>query len=363
MFFLASDHTFKSMPRAVCSSHSQSLNVDPCKHQSKTLGYEADCELDGRDRHTEWFQYVLEDTSSKCVPMEEGYTQVTPAELAFMIKAELEVKAAPKPKKSKEPKTQPVTNHSTDYPPFYLEHTVKQVKLIERPAYAKGDLNHDPLEVDYSKHPSIQEVNLGTEEFPQKINIGAQLTPKMLEEYVALFKEFKDVIAWSYKDMTGIPPKLCQHRIYLEENTKPVCQRPYRLNPKYSLKVKQEIDKLLDAGFIYPIDNSEWVSPIVIVLKKNGEIRVCVDYRKLNAATKKDHFPLPFIDTMLDNVAGQQLYSFLDGFSGYNQVSIHPDDQSKTTFVTKWGTYAYRVMPFGLCNAPATFQRVVTQAF
>ena len=78
---------------------------------------------------------------------------------------------------------------------------------------------------------------------------------------------------------------------------------------------------------------------------------------------KKDHFPLPFIDTVLDNVAGQQLYSFLDGFSGYNQVSIHPDDQSKTTFVTEWGTYACRVMPFGLCNAPATFQRVVTQAF
>ena len=83
------------------------------------------------------------------------------------------------------------------------------------------------------------------------------------------------------------------------------------------------------------------MSPIVIVLKKNGEIRVCVDYRKLNAATKKDHFLLPFIDTMLDNVAGQQLYSFLDGFSGYNQVNIHPDEQSKSTFVMEWGTYVY----------------------
>ena len=90
----------------------------------------------------------------------------------------------------------------------------------------------------YSKHLSIQEVNLGTEEFPQMIYIGAQLMPKILEEYVALFKEFKDVIAWLYKDMMGIPPELCQHRIYLEDIAKPIYQSPYRLNPKYSLKVK-----------------------------------------------------------------------------------------------------------------------------
>ena len=226
-----------------------------------------------------------------CANGRRVYTS-NPAELAFMIKAKLEVKATTKSKKSKEPKPKPVTNFSTDYPQFYLEHTVKQVKLLERLAYAKGNLNRDPLEVEYSKHPSLQEVNLGTEEFPQKINISAQLTPKMLEEYVDLFKEFKDVIAWSYKDMTGIPPKLCQHCIYLEENTKPICQRPYHLNPKYSLKVKQEIDKLLDSGFIYSIDNSEWVSPIVIVLKKNGEIRVCVDY--LGCSVYECHWKLPY---------------------------------------------------------------------
>ena len=114
MSFLANDHTFKSMPRATCSSHSQPLNTDHYKHQSKTLGYEADCKLDGKDRPTEWFQYVLEDTSSNCVPMEEGYTQVTPAKLAFMIKVELEVKATPKPKKSKESKPKPFTNHATN---------------------------------------------------------------------------------------------------------------------------------------------------------------------------------------------------------------------------------------------------------
>ena len=100
-----------------------------------------------------------------------------------------------------------------------------------------------------------------------------------------------------------------------------------------------------------------------MVPKKNGKIRICQDYRKLNAVTKKDYFPLPFTDSILDAVAGHESYSFLDGFSGYNQVKIAKEDQLKTTFTTDWGTYAYTVMPFGLCNAPATFQRVMTQAF
>jgi hypothetical protein len=97
------------------------------------------------------------------------------------------------------------------------------------------------------------------------------------------------------------------------------------------------------------------VSPLVIVPKKNGKWRVCVDYRALNKATQKDHFPLPFIDQVLDSLSGKKFFSFLDGFSGYNQIKIAPQDQDKTTFTSPWGTFAYRVLPFGLCNAPATF--------
>ena len=112
------------------------------------------------------------------------------------------------------------------------------------------------------------------------------------------------------------------------------------MNPKYSLMVKEEIDKLLEAGFIFPVPHSEWVSPIVVVPKKprlNGErkIRVCQDYRKLNQATKKDHHPLPFSDVILDVVAGHQAYSFLDGYAGYNQVWIRKQDQLLTSFTTK----------------------------
>ena len=97
--------------------------------------------------------------------------------------------------------------------------------------------------------------------------------------------------------------------------------------------------------------------------KKGGKWRICVDYRELNKATKKDHFPLPFIDQVLDTLAGKKYFSFLDGYSGYNQISIAPEDQDKTTFTYPWGTFAYSVLPFGLCNAPATFQRAVISIF
>ncbi|KAM1760453.1 hypothetical protein ACFX12_003322 [Malus domestica] len=145
--------------------------------------------------------------------------------------------------------------------------------------------------------------------------------------------------------------------------------------------VKKEIIKLLDCGVIYPISDSRWVSPVQVVPKKSGVTvvknaedelvptriqtgwRVCIDYRKLNNTTRKDHFPLPFIDQMLERLAGHSFYCFLDGYSGYNQIVIAPDDQEKTTFTCPFGTFAYRRMPFRLCNAPATFQRCMVSIF
>ena len=100
-----------------------------------------------------------------------------------------------------------------------------------------------------------------------------------------------------------------------------------------------------------------------MVPKKNGKIRVCVDFRKLNEQTIKDPFPLPFADTMLDQIAGVEMYSFADGYSGYNQISLAKEDREKTTFITEWGAFMYLVMPFGLCNAPAMFQRAMITIF
>jgi hypothetical protein len=145
--------------------------------------------------------------------------------------------------------------------------------------------------------------------------------------------------------------------------------------------VQVEVIKLLDAGIIYPISDSKWESPIHVVPKKPGitviknkenefvptrvqsGLRVCIDYRKLNSATRKNHFPLPFIDQMVERLASHAYYCFLDGYSGYNQVSVDPEDQEKTTFTCPFGTFAYRRMPFDLCNVPATFQLCMISIF
>nr|GEW53589.1 reverse transcriptase domain-containing protein [Tanacetum cinerariifolium] len=167
----------------------------------------------------------------------------------------------------------------------------------------------------------------------------------------------------------------------MEEDYKPAVQHQRRVNPKIYDVIKKEVEKLLDAGLIYPISDSPWVSPIHCVPKKGGftvveneeneliptrlvtRWRVCIDYRKLNEATPKDHFPLPFMDQMLERLVGNKYYCILDGFFGYFQIPIDPRDQEKTTFTCPYGTFAYRRMPFGLCNAPGTFQRCMLAIF
>ncbi|KAJ9542541.1 hypothetical protein OSB04_029047 [Centaurea solstitialis] len=211
--------------------------------------------------------------------------------------------------------------------------------------------------------------------------ISALLTTDEKERLIAVLKRHKKALAWKISDIPGISPSFCTHKILMEDNFKPCVQKQRRLNPKMQEVVKKEVIKLLDTGIIYPISDSPWVSPVQVVPKKGGltivtndnnELiptrtvtgwRVCIDYRKLNDATRKDHFPLPFIDQMLERLAGNEYYCFLDGFSGYFQIPIDPEDQETTTFTCPFGTFAYRRMPFGLCNAPATFQRCMTAIF
>ncbi|MCO5577579.1 hypothetical protein L7F22_031410 [Adiantum nelumboides] len=177
-----------------------------------------------------------------------------------------------------------------------------------------------------------------------------------------MFQNYKDVFAWEHTDLKGVDPEVCQQRILLKQDACPVRLQRY-INPNYAKKVKEEIDNRLKAGFITKVANSDWLFPIVVVPKKNGKLRVCVDYRKLNAQTIKDPFPLPFTDMLLDEIAGYEMYSFMDGYSGYNQLQIAPEDRAKTTFITEWGAFMYLVMPFGLCNALATLQRCMMEIF
>ena len=121
--------------------------------------------------------------------------------------------------------------------------------------------------------------------------------------------------------------------------------------------IEKEVKKLFDAKIIVPIRFSNWLANLVPVRKKNGEIRICIDFRNLNKASLKDNYPLPKMDLMLQNIVGSQRMSMLDGFSGYNQILVHPEDQEKTAFTTPWGTFMYANMPSGSMNVGATFQR------
>ena len=127
--------------------------------------------------------------------------------------------------------------------------------------------------------------------------------------------------------------------------------------------MKEEIQKQLNVGFISVVEYLEWLANVVLVPKKDGKVRVCVDLRDLNKASPKDDFPLSHIDMLVDNTTGHSMLSFMDGFLGYNQILMAPEDMEKTIFITEWGTYCYRVMPFGFKNAGATYQRVTTTLF
>ena len=138
-----------------------------------------------------------------------------------------------------------------------------------------------------------------------------------------------------FAEMKRILRDLGVMRIPLKVGMNPVKHHPYRLNPRYKEKVRQELDKMITAGIIEVVEESEWVSPMVVQDKKaKGEIRICVDLRKLNDASVHDPFLTPFADEVLDNVGGQEVYSFTYGFSGYHQIRIHKEDRQKTTFAT-----------------------------
>nr|GFB13756.1 retrovirus-related Pol polyprotein from transposon 17.6 [Tanacetum cinerariifolium] len=182
--------------------------------------------------------------------------------------------------------------------------------------------------------------------------IAKDLSSNEKTALINILKTQKKAIAWKLTDIKGIDPEFCSHKILLEEDYSPKVQIQRRVNLKIYDVIKKEVEKLLDAGVIYPISDSPWVSPIHCVPKKGGMTvikndenvlvptrlvtcwRVCIDYRKLNKATRKDHFPLPFMDKMLERLAENEYYCFLDGFSEYFQIPIDPKDQEKTTFTS-----------------------------
>ncbi|RVW20840.1 Transposon Ty3-G Gag-Pol polyprotein [Vitis vinifera] len=209
----------------------------------------------------------------------------------------------------------------------------------------------------------VETVDFGTEDQPRELKIGSPLSTDERDRLIHLLRSYLDVFAWSYEDMPGLDPSIVQHHLPTLPHARPVKQKLRRLHPRWSLQVKEEIQKQLSVGFISVVEYPEWLANVVPVPKKDGKVRVCVDFRDLNKASPKDDFPLPHIDLLVDGTAGHSMLSFMDGFSGYNQILMAPEDMEKTAFITEWGTYCYRVMPFGLKNAGATYQRAATTLF
>nr|GEY62403.1 reverse transcriptase domain-containing protein [Tanacetum cinerariifolium] len=370
-------------------------------------------------------------------------------------------------------------NDDPSPPPYqgnYMPEVRKELIICE--AHSKKSSVDEPHVAELKELPPHLEYAFleGDDKLP--VIIAKYLSVEEKTALITILKSHKRAIAWKLSKIKGINPEFCTYKILMEEDFEPAVQHQRRVNPKIHDVIKQEVIKLLEAGLIYPISDSPWVSPVHcipkkggftvvenedneliptrlvmgwrvcidyrklneatrkdhfplpfmnqmlerlagnqhycflngkgcrgrvvfggknglgtvwvscrfrvladLVLKKGGftavenednELiptrlvtgwRVCIDYRKLDEATRKDHFPLPFMDHMLERIAGNQFYCFLEGFFGYFQIPIDPKDQEKTTFTCPYGTFAYRRMPFGLCNAPCTFQRCMMAIF
>ncbi|KAJ9566630.1 hypothetical protein OSB04_002596, partial [Centaurea solstitialis] len=209
--------------------------------------------------------------------------------------------------------------------------------------------------------PWIHEMKAIPSTYHQKIKFPS---PWGIQEIASENKVAREYcFAWSHEDMVGIDPSIISHKLNVDPTFKPIKQKRRKFAPERNKVINDEVDNLLKTGKIREVKYPEWLANVVVVQKKNGKWRVCIDFTDLNKACPKDHFPLPHVDAMVDATAGHELLTFMDAYSGYNQILMHTDDQEKTAFMTDKGIYCYKVMPFGLKNAGSTYQRLVNMMF
>ncbi|XP_013632797.1 PREDICTED: uncharacterized protein LOC106338339 [Brassica oleracea var. oleracea] len=209
----------------------------------------------------------------------------------------------------------------------------------------------------------ILEVAIDDADKSKAVRVGAFLSEEMQQAIVDFLRKNASTFAWTTSDMKGINPAITSHELNIDPTIKPVHQKRRKLGHDRSKTVNEEVERLLAAGFITEVRYPEWLANPVVVKKKNGKWRVCVEFTDLNKACPKDSYPLPHIDRRVESTAGNELLTFMDAFSGYNQIMMHPDDREKTAFITDRWTYCYKVMPFGLKNAGATYQKLVNRMF
>jgi hypothetical protein len=214
-----------------------------------------------------------------------------------------------------------------------------------------------------SSCPLHEIVNLGTPENPKNVNLDKTMSKEERKAYLKLFRQYQNVFTWSYKDLKTYATRIIQHKILLKLEMKSFQQKLWKYHSSLEPLMYQELRKLLYARIIFQIRHSAWLENLVPVRKKSGEILLCVDFQNLNRASEKDNYLVSLMEQILQIIPGSEIFSLLDGFSSYNQVLVSEEDHLKTTFRTKWGTFAYKRMPFGLMNVGATFQRAMDVDF
>ncbi|RDX93044.1 hypothetical protein CR513_24746, partial [Mucuna pruriens] len=228
------------------------------------------------------------------------------------------------------------------------------------------DLDLDPRSLFEKEGPlpteELKEIKLGPKR-GQTTKIGTTMSLEEEEMLVAILKSNYDVFAWSAQDMRGVDLNFMCHQLSVDEKAKPVAQKKRKMGEEKREAAKQETRKLISAGIVREVQYPTWLTNVVMVRKANGKWRMCTDYTDLNKACPKDSYPLPDIDRLVDNVAGFTFLSFMNAYSGYNQIRMHPKDEEKTTFISDEWAFCYQVMPFGLKNAGATYQRLMDKIF
>ena len=253
--------------------------------------------------------------------------------------------------------------------------TVRGDQRVARECYtasmkqkAVDNVNTDELdmrdEVLTRPEPSEELEPMSLDDDPEHLAyIGSKLAKDLKGLLTQFLRQNRDVFAWTQADMGGIDPAVITHRLNTNPFFKPIKQKRRSFAPERQKAINEEVGKLLQAGAIREVEYPEWLANVVLIKKANCKWRHCIDFTDINKACPKESFPLPRIDLIMNSTAGHELLSFMDAFSGYNQISMNSDDQEKTSFVTAQGTYCYRIMPFGLKNARATYQRLVNRMF
>jgi clan AA aspartic protease (TIGR02281 family) len=229
------------------------------------------------------------------------------------------------------------------------------LKLTRGPSMAGGKLNM--VSLDQMLEEQFVVIAREEQRGHQKEVVG-QTLPKRIQEVLA---EYKDVLTNELPK--ELPPRReVDHKIEVQPGAEPPSKPPYRLNQKELMELKTQLNDLLERGYVRP-SKSPYGAPVLFVDKKDGKLRMCIDYRALNKVTIKSNYPLPRIDDLFDRLAGAKYFSHIDLKSGYYQIQIADADVEKTACRTRYGSYEFLVMPFGLCNAPSTFTTLMNTIF